>query len=104
MIQRRERPGRGGPGRQVVSAATAASIAPAGDDPPTVAGLIYAPCPGRRRYLILVRACCWCPHSHRHTSGWLARVYWRACPVTGRRYAVAARVDRDTASREVRHA
>src|SRR5690606_9611978 len=103
MSRTRVRPGRGDPGRQVVSGATSASIAPIADEPPTVVGLVYAPCRGRARYLILVRVCCWCRHSHRHVSEVLARVYWRACPVTGRRYAVAARIDRDTASRRVRH-
>ena len=103
MTETRERPGRVDPGRQVVSAATAASIAPAGDDPPTVAGLIYAPCRGRHQYLILVRRCPWCALAHAHRSPWLAQMYRRHCP-GGRAYLVVPHVEPDTSRREVRHA
>lgn len=72
-------------------------------DLPTVAGLIYGPCPGRRRFLILVRRCCHCGYAHRHTSELLAATYVRGCRPTGRPYRVRARVERDT-GRAVRHA
>lgn len=86
-----------------LTAPSVVSVPQPADELPTVVGLIYGPCAGRRRFLILVRRCCWCQHAHRHTSEYLAPTYARGCPPTGRRYRIRARVERDTA-KAVRYA